>query len=348
MSSAFRELLKKTGSGPHTGKNLSREEAKEAAILMLTQEATPAQIGGFLIAHRIRRPTPIELAGMLDAYDELGPVVPAIASENPVCIFGNAYDGRSRTFPLGVGVALTLAAAGYPVLLHGGVRMPSKYGLPTVDIWSALGVDWRSLSLDEVHHYLQSQGLGFLYLPKHFPLAHGLVQYREEIGKRPPLATLELMWTPYGGENMRLFAGYVHTPTEVMMRDALKLRGAKNFATIKGLEGSCDLPSDRNALAGIDRGDTWERLVFKGRQHDLREPSTPFPSSLDELQDTLTETLQGKPTEIQTGVIWNAGIFLWLLQERETLAEALEVSRSLVTTGAPWDKLNALKAVLKN
>ncbi len=346
MSSAFRELLKKTGSGPHTGKNLSREEAKEAAILMLTQEATPAQIGGFLIAHRIRRPTPAELAGMLDAYDELGPVVPAIASEKPVCIFGNAYDGRSRTFPLGIGVSLTLAAAGYPVLLHGGVRMPSKYGLPLVDIWSALGVDWRSLSLDEVHQQLQHQQLGFIYLPQHFPLAHGLVQYREEIGKRPPLATLELMWTPYGGENMQLFAGYVHTPTETMMHDALKLRGLSGFVMMKGLEGSCDLPGDRNALAGIDRGDTWERLVFKGRQHNLRFPTVPFPSSLDELQDTLTETLQGKLTELQPGLIWNVGIVLWLLQDRATLPEAIEVARSLITGGAPWDKLNALKAAL--
>ncbi|MEM9772217.1 MAG: hypothetical protein AAF889_11590, partial [Cyanobacteria bacterium P01_D01_bin.73] len=192
MSGVFRELLMKIGSGPHTGKNLSREEAKRALILMLEQEATPAQIGAFLIAHRIRRPTSEELAGMLDAFDELGPTVPAIASDKPVCIFGTAYDGRSRTFPLGVGVALTMAAAGYPTLLHGGARMPSKYGLPLVDIWSALGVDWRSLSLDEVHHHLENHKLGFLYLPHHFPLAHGLVQFREEIGKRPPLATLEL------------------------------------------------------------------------------------------------------------------------------------------------------------
>jgi anthranilate phosphoribosyltransferase len=57
MSIAFRELLKTIGSGPHTGENLSRDETAAATRMMLTQEATPAQIGAFMIAHRIKRPT---------------------------------------------------------------------------------------------------------------------------------------------------------------------------------------------------------------------------------------------------------------------------------------------------
>jgi anthranilate phosphoribosyltransferase len=73
MSNAFRELLKKVGSGVHTGKDLTRSEAAAATRMMLLQEATPAQIGAFMIAHRIKRPTSEEVAGMLDAYDELGP-----------------------------------------------------------------------------------------------------------------------------------------------------------------------------------------------------------------------------------------------------------------------------------
>jgi anthranilate phosphoribosyltransferase len=61
MSNAFRELLKKVGSGVHTGKDLTREEAATATRMMLLQEATPAQIGAFMIAHRIKRPTSEEL-----------------------------------------------------------------------------------------------------------------------------------------------------------------------------------------------------------------------------------------------------------------------------------------------
>ena len=72
MSDEFRELLKRVGSGTHTSRNLTRDEAATATKMMLLQEATPAQIGAFAIAHRIKRPTPEELAGILDVFEKLG------------------------------------------------------------------------------------------------------------------------------------------------------------------------------------------------------------------------------------------------------------------------------------
>ena len=102
MSDVFRHLLKKIGSGFHTGENLTRQEASMAMQMLLQQQATPAQIGAFLIAHRIKRPTADELAGMLDAYDQLGPQLSLTdqLSSRPPLVFGHPYDGRSRTVPL--------------------------------------------------------------------------------------------------------------------------------------------------------------------------------------------------------------------------------------------------------
>ena len=144
MSDAFREFLKKVGSGTHTSKDLTRSEAEAAMRMMLLQEATPAQIGAFMIAHRIKRPTPTELAGMLDAYDALGPLLQSqgLAFEQPVTVLSNPYDGRSRTAPVTPITALLLAAAGVPVIMHGGDRMPTKYGVPLIEIWQGLGVDF--------------------------------------------------------------------------------------------------------------------------------------------------------------------------------------------------------------
>ncbi len=130
MSDIFRELLKKIGSGNHTGENLTRSEAAAATRMMLLGEATPAQIGAFLIAHRIKRPTGEELAGMLDACDQLGPQLQPIACQRPVMVLGIPYDGRTRTSPISPITALLLATAGQPVLMHGGDRLPTKYGLP--------------------------------------------------------------------------------------------------------------------------------------------------------------------------------------------------------------------------
>ena len=138
MSDRFRELLKTIGSGTHTGKNLTRQEAAAAMGMMLLGEATPAQIGAFLIAHRIKRPTGEELAGMLDAYNELGPKLKSRPSMGIVTILGCPYDGRSRTAPITPLTALILATAGVFVVMHGGARMPTKEGIPFIEVWLSL------------------------------------------------------------------------------------------------------------------------------------------------------------------------------------------------------------------
>ena len=188
MSNVFREFLQKVGSGNHTAKNLTRKEAATATKMMLLGEATPAQIGAFLIAHRIKRPTGEELAGMLDAYDELGAKLLPIASERPVIVFGIPYDGRTRTAPISPVMALLLAAAGQPVVMHGGDRLPTKYGLPLIEIWQGLGVDWTALRLIKTQQVFAQTGIGFVYTPKHFPLTQSIWEYRDQLGKRPPLA----------------------------------------------------------------------------------------------------------------------------------------------------------------
>ncbi|MEN9217151.1 MAG: hypothetical protein Q6K90_07495, partial [Gloeomargarita sp. HHBFW_bins_162] len=206
MSQEFREFVRKIGSGAHTHQDLTRAEMHRAMQLMLTQQATPAQIGAFLIAHRIKRPTATELAGMLDAYEEWGPQLPEVRTAQPVVILTHPYDGRERTLPLSPLTALVLASAGFPVVQHGGERMPTKEGLPLVAVWQALGVDWRRYSLAQVHTIFAATGVGFVYLPRHFPQAEALVPYRREIGKRPPIATLEMLWVPYRGRH-HLMAG---------------------------------------------------------------------------------------------------------------------------------------------
>ena len=96
----FKELLRKVGSGEHTSTGLSREEADEALEMMLTGQASDAQIGAFLIAHRIRRPEPQELTGMVDTYRRLGPVLHSASGQSRPLCFGMPFDGRKRTAPL--------------------------------------------------------------------------------------------------------------------------------------------------------------------------------------------------------------------------------------------------------
>ncbi|MEB3338685.1 MAG: anthranilate phosphoribosyltransferase family protein [Leptolyngbyaceae bacterium] len=363
MSNSFREFLKKVGSGPHTSKNLSREEAAVATRMMLLQEATPAQIGAFMIAHRIKRPTPEELAGMLDAYEQLGPQLPPIAHARPVVVFGIPYDGRSRTAPISPLTTLVLATAGCPVLLHGSGRIPTKYGIPLVEIWQGLGVDWQSLSLPQLHAVLEQTRLGLLYTPQHFPLAEGLMPYRDQIGKRPPFATLELIWSPYAGQQ-QLVIGFVHPPTEDNVRSALALRGTTDFLTVKGLEGSCDLPRDRTAIlgknTGTNRGDhpsnasssferpsSFERLLLHSRDYGFAGTELAL-GTPEDLIENIQSVLQGHPSEWMQAAIWNSGFYLAHCGICPDLPTGFTYAKELLTSGQVMGHLEAVRAAVTN
>lgn len=347
MSLVFRELLKKVASGTHTHQDLTRAEAALALKLMLEQKATPAQIGAFLIAHRIKRPTPEEMAGMLDTYLELGPKVPAVDSDYPVMLLSQPYDGRERTLPLGPLTALVLAAAGIPVLQHGGERMPPKKGVPLIELWRRLGVDWSWLTTDQVAVCLEQARLGFVYLPRHFPAAQALVPYREEIGKRPPIATLELIWNPYQGAS-HLCIGFVHPPTEVIIRDALSLHGVREFTTVKGLEGSCDLPRERTAIIGLARkhSEPWQRLHLRPQDYGMAGGNVPW-SNLVEAKKTMEKTLAGDPQPLTASVIWNSGFYLWRGGRADTIEAGMQLCEELLKSGAVSQQLKQLQVVME-
>lgn len=353
MSNAFRDLLQKVGSGTHTGEDLNRAEAASATRMILQQEATPAQIGAFLIAHRIKRPTGEELAGMLDAYDELGPKLQPIASTKPVIVFGIPYDGRERTAPIAPLTALLLAACGQPVVMHGSDRMPTKYGVPLIDIWQGLGVDWTKLSLAQTQQVLQATGMGFIYLPMHFSQAQSIFDYRDQIGKRPPFATMELIWCPYAGE-AHIIAGFVHPPTEAMFQVAFAMRGTSNFTTVKGLEGSVDLPRDRTAIIGLSSPKTAddlvapiERLHLVPREYGFTTKNVPLDSTW-QLVEAMQSVLQGQTRELMQSALWNGGFYLWRSGVCSDMQSGIAKAEALFTGGQVAAKLQEISQMVSS
>jgi len=342
MSKEFREFLRKVGSGTHTSKSLTRQEAEAATIMMLQGVATPAQIGAFMIAHRIKRPTSEELAGMLDAYKFLGAKVAPIASNQQVLVLGSPYDGRSKTAPVSPVTAIVLASVGIPVLMHGGDRMPTKEGLPFIEIWQALGLDWQDLAIEQVQQNLETQNLGFVYLPKHFPLAQSLVPYREQIGKRPPFATLELMWSPYQGKQL-IVSGFVHPPTEINIREAFAQHDLTEFATVKGWEGSVDLARSRTAIIGINHGDHFERLTLSARNYGFSSED-PAIADASEMATKIISALKAEPSEYLNSVLWNCGFYLWLYGIHSEIVDAIAHAQEIINSGKALQKLENLRA----
>lgn len=350
MSKEFREFLKKIGSGQHTSQNLTQLEAQQATKMMLKEEATPAQIGAFLIAHRIKRPTGTELAGMLDGYDNLMTKIPLSSNFNhKVRVLGIPYDGRSRNAPINPLTALILAIANVPVIMHGGGRIPTKYGIPLVEIWQGLGLDFSNISLNKVETIFNQTNFAFFYTPKHFPLMQNLVTYREEIGKRPPLATIELILSPYQGET-HIIGGFVHPPTESMIREAFQLRGQKCYSLVKGLEGSIDLRLSQTTIVVTPNTENLtgvEYLKLNPRDYSFNSSEITLESNEIYLSQ-LQSLIEGKASPLMNSAIWNGGFYLWHCGISSTLESGLEMAENWLKTRVILDKLNQIKSLLIN
>ncbi len=323
----FRELIGKVGSGEHTSTGLTREEAAEAMDLMLGGRVSEAQLGAFLIAHRIRRPQPLELTGMLDSYRRHGPAL-TTAGERAVC-FGVPYDGRSRTAPLLPLVALVLAGAGQPVVLHGGEPMPVKFGITLAELFVALGVEWRGLTLAAVQARLDRHGLALTHQPDHFAAAERLLPIRDEIGKRPPVASLELLWTPHQGPHL-LVSGFVHPPTEKRAWEALAAAAESDVITVKGLEGSTDLPTSRAGITARLRGGVPpERILLHPRDHGLHGDDVEWLNPELWREQALAALIGEGP--LANALQWNVGAWLWLTDRFTSLEAGLAQAGALLT-----------------
>ena len=318
---------------------MSREESSDALKLILTGIPSPAQIGAFMIAHRIRRPEPQELAGMVDAYLELGPNFQSKQQQrNPIC-FGMPFDGRKRTAPIYPLTTLVLLTAGQPVVLQGGDRMPVKYGITTKELFIALGINLIDLTLEQVKTCFLHNGLAFIYQPNHFPIAERLIYYRNEIGKRPPIASMELIWTAHQGKHL-LVSGFVHTPTEERHWKALELLGEKNFITIKGLEGSTDLPINKSCTIHHVQQNKINRITLNPKDYSYFGKDIAF-TSLNEWQDQAMQALNNKGP-LRNSLLWNSGFYLWSSGISESLNSGIKKAQSLIETGSIQSTVQSL------
>ncbi len=342
MSKKYEKLkpyLKKIGSGEFTGKSLNREESAEATKLILKEEASPAQIGAFMIAHRIRRPEPEELAGMIDAYIELGPKIYSKQTHRRPIFFGTPFDGRTKTAPIYPLTILLLLSQKQPVILHGGSRMPVKYGVTHNELFQALGINLIGSSMEQLQSFFNQNDLALIHQPDHFPLAENLIPYRDQIGKRPPLASMELIWTCHQGNHLHI-SGYVHSPTEERHWKTLDLMGEQNVITIKGLEGGIDLSISRSSTIGQYKNQHGTRTVLHPKDYECSGKDIEW-SDITEWKSFALQALNGEGPLIKA-LEWNAGIYFFYAGISSNIKEGINKAKEVINSGFALNQLEKL------
>ncbi len=170
--------LKKHIAKVADGTPLLFEEAREAFDIIMSGQATPSQIGGFLMALRTRGETVDEISGAVATMR--AKMLPVSAPANAVDIVGTGGDA-SGTYNVSTCAAFIVAGAGVPVAKHGNRALSSKSG--AADALAALGVNIE-IGPDEIGACVAEAGLGFMFAPSHHSAMRHVGPTRVELGTR--------------------------------------------------------------------------------------------------------------------------------------------------------------------
>jgi anthranilate phosphoribosyltransferase/anthranilate synthase/phosphoribosyltransferase len=174
MSASLKPVLARLAKG----EMLSQTEAEEAFGIVMDGLATPAQIGGMLMAMRVRGETVAELTGAVTAMRARMTRVAAPANAMDVC--GTGGDGAA-SLNISTAVTFVLAACGVPVAKHGNRALSSRAG--GADVLAALGVNIEP-PMDRLSGVLEEAGCVFLFAPRHHPALRHAAPVRVELGLR--------------------------------------------------------------------------------------------------------------------------------------------------------------------
>lgn len=174
------------------GKALTADEAENAFNIIMSGDATPSQIAGFLMALRVRGETVDEITGAVKIMREKALKVEAPA--HAIDIVGTGGDA-SGTYNISTGAALVTAACGQPIAKHGNRALSSKSG--TADVLSALGVNLEC-DMDLVKKSIWDANIGFLLATRHHAAMKYVMPTRVEMGVRTIFNLLGPLSNPAG------------------------------------------------------------------------------------------------------------------------------------------------------
>jgi anthranilate phosphoribosyltransferase len=356
----MRFFLREIGQGPRAGRDLTREEAREAMSLILSQQATPAQAGAFLLVQRYKGESPDELVGFAEAVR--GAVRTIAPKVEGLLDIGSPYDGRKKSIVVSPASALVVAAAGVSVVMHGEKRIGPKFGVPIGDVLEALGIDIDA-EPEEVERSIQETGVGFMRQSRFVPQVFALCELRKEIALRSCLSTVEKIYNLAGASYCLI--GLTHLPYVEKMLSAASEMGFKRVMIVQGIEGNEDAPTSRPCRAFVWQssssvaGSPLSRASGEGSGVRDFEELRIDPSEYGLQPATAEEMAGGDATEnariaeaVLSGeigghrdlVLLNAGLRIWLAESAASIAEGIEAAREAIDSGAARRKLEQLRA----
>jgi anthranilate phosphoribosyltransferase len=220
-------------------KNLTASEAEAAMNVIMTGKATQAQIGGYLVALRMKGETVDEIVGSARAMRAQASQVHISINGDPLLdTAGTGGDGQ-HTFNISTAAAFVIAGTGRKVAKHGNRAASSRCG--SADVLAALGLN-LDLTPDQVGACIEQTGIGFLFAPKFHPAMKYAIGPRRELGQRTIFNLLGPLTNPAGATH-QLIGVYDPSLTQPLA-EVLGELGVKAAYVIHGYGGLDELTTN--------------------------------------------------------------------------------------------------------
>lgn len=318
--------------------NLTAEEAESAMTIIMTGQATPAQVGAFLVALRMKGETIEEITGSVRAMRAAAVKVTVSDRSNPVYdIVGTGGDG-AHTFNISTAAAFVVAGCGHRIAKHGNRAASSQCG--SADVLAALGLN-LDLTPERVGKAIDEIGIGFMFAPKFHPAMKHAIGPRKEIGQRTIFNLLGPLTNPANAD-IQLTGVYAPTLTEPIAHVLASL-GSRAALVIHGAGGTDELnPCGINRISHLQNGvvrnyelDPRSYGMAPATIADLRG-GTPDESA-QQMRDILGNKLKDARRD---AVLLNAAAVL--SAETNDFETALSETRHSIESGAAFAKLKNL------
>ena len=335
MTDDFKGLIGKVASGA----TLTRAEAANAFERMMSGEATPSQMGGLLMALRVRGESIDELTGAVTAMR--GKMLRVKAPADAVDIVGTGGDA-SGSFNISTCAALIAAGAGVPIAKHGNRALSSRCG--AADVLMALGVK-IDLNAEQVSRCIAEAGIGFMFAPAHHPAMKHVGATRVELGTRTIFNLLGPLSNPAGVK--RQMVGVFSRQWIEPLAEVLKNLGSERVWVVHGSDGLGEITTTGpTSVAALENGKVRvfdispeEVGLSKAKPENLRGGDAEANAA------ALLDVLKGKKGAFRDVAIINAGAALVVAGRAATLKEGVALATKSVDSGEAEGRLGRLIAV---
>jgi anthranilate phosphoribosyltransferase len=322
-----------------TGAALSRDEASEAFEAMMSGEATPSQMGGLLMALRVRGETVDEITGAVSAMRSK--MLRVIAPPEAIDVVGTGGDA-SGSYNISTCAAFIVAGAGVPIAKHGNRALSSRSG--AADVLAALGVK-IDLAPEAISRCIAEAGIGFMFAPSHHPAMKHVGPTRVELGTRTIFNLLGPLSNPAGVR--RQMVGVFSKQWVEPLAHVLKNLGSERAIVVHGSDGLDEITTaGLTSVASLENGAV---TTFEIAPDDVGlarvKPEALRGGDAEANAIALKRVLEGKPGAFHDIAVFNAGAALVVAGKAKDFRVGVDVAKKSIESGEAEGALDRLVAV---